>query len=333
MHAKPADMTSPRFIVPFLLSTKGLNAPAAASLWRDFWTRAFAKVAVETPINRPLVADARVLTLPGIVLAALGMSDVTITRSRADAADANKAFVLVICMEGSLLVRADERAVKLGPREATVLACGEPSQLQVPNPAKLLLVLAPASVFEPLLMDMDGILGGFIEARSPALELLINYLTLLQSDMALENPALRAKVVAHLYDLVAFAVSTGRDVMARGRGKGAAAAKFRTIKADVLEALSQRDLSAEMIAQKRGLSPRYIRRLFEKDGQTFTEFVMEQRLLKAHALLTDPSEVTRPISAIAQGCGFAGVSYFNRVFRKRYGITPTVAREGRLKLS
>lgn len=322
-------MTSPRVIVPELLSTKGLNAPEASALWRDFWTRTFAKVEVETPINRLLVADARVMSLPGIVLAALSMTDVTISRSRAELDDNSKGFLLVICTRGSLLVRAGDRTVKLDRHDATAIACGEPSLTQVLEPANALLVLVPASVFEPLLIDMDGIVGGFISAQSPALQLLINYLTLLNTDTQLENLALRAKVVSHLYELVAFAVSTGRDVMARGRGKGAAAAKFRTIKADVLEALSQHDLSADAIAAKRGLSPRYIRRLFEKDGQTFTEFVMEQRLLKAHAMLTDSSEDERAISAIAKICGFSGVSYFNRIFRRRYGVTPTQAREGR----
>jgi AraC-like DNA-binding protein len=35
----------------------------------------------------------------------------------------------------------------------------------------------------------------------------------------------------------------------------------------------------------------------------------------------------RPISAIAYDVGFRDLSYFNRTFRRRYGTTPTDARQ------
>ena len=51
--------------------------------------------------------------------------------------------------------------------------------------------------------------------------------------------------------------------------------------------------------------------------------LLELRLRKAADLLAHPGE---RISDIAFACGFNDLSYFNRCFRRRFGLTPTAAR-------
>jgi len=50
----------------------------------------------------------------------------------------------------------------------------------------------------------------------------------------------------------------------------------------------------------------------------------ELRLTKAAELLVHEAE--RRISDIAFDCGFNDLSYFNRCFRRRFGLTPSAAR-------
>jgi AraC-like DNA-binding protein len=52
--------------------------------------------------------------------------------------------------------------------------------------------------------------------------------------------------------------------------------------------------------------------------------LLELRLRKAADLLARASEWR--ISDIAFDCGFNDLSYFNRCFRRRFGLTPTAAR-------
>ena len=52
--------------------------------------------------------------------------------------------------------------------------------------------------------------------------------------------------------------------------------------------------------------------------------LLELRLRKAAQLLARPAG--RRISDIAFDCGFNDLSYFNRCFRRRFGLTPTAAR-------
>jgi two-component system response regulator YesN len=69
---------------------------------------------------------------------------------------------------------------------------------------------------------------------------------------------------------------------------------------------------------------RYIGRLFKKEtGVAFNEYCMQMRLKKAEALLVDSNE---KVIDIAMECGFDNISYFNRVFQKKHGISPKAYR-------
>ena len=70
-----------------------------------------------------------------------------------------------------------------------------------------------------------------------------------------------------------------------------------------------------------GLSPRSLQFAFERAGTSYSDFLLNQRLDKALALLTSNPQMR--IIDIALASGFADVSYFNRRFRIRFGETPS----------
>jgi AraC-like DNA-binding protein len=55
----------------------------------------------------------------------------------------------------------------------------------------------------------------------------------------------------------------------------------------------------------------------------FTDYVLAQRLAFAHRLLSDPRRDGLKISTIAFDAGFGDLSYFNRTFRRHYGMAPS----------
>jgi AraC-like DNA-binding protein len=63
--------------------------------------------------------------------------------------------------------------------------------------------------------------------------------------------------------------------------------------------------------------------LFESDGTTFSRFLLDQRLARAHRMLSNPVLAERTISTIAYEAGFGDLSHFNRAFRRRYGAAPS----------
>jgi AraC-like DNA-binding protein len=111
-------------------------------------------------------------------------------------------------------------------------------------------------------------------------------------------------------------------------GRGVRAARLRAVKTDILAHLTDRALSLDRVAARHGISSVYVRKLFADDNGTFTDFVLDGRLSRAHRLLGDPRCDGRTISDIAFDCGFGDLSHFNRAFRRRYGMTPSDARAG-----
>jgi len=103
-------------------------------------------------------------------------------------------------------------------------------------------------------------------------------------------------------------------------------ARLRAVKADILANIAQPGLTINAVARRQGISSVYVRKLFEHDGTTFTEFILTRRLARVHRMLGDPRFSGGTISTIAFDAGFGDLSYFNRVFRRRYGATPSDVR-------
>lgn len=55
-------------------------------------------------------------------------------------------------------------------------------------------------------------------------------------------------------------------------------------------------------------------------GTSIYKFVQEKRFEKAHLLLT---ETEKPVSAVAQECGFVSAAHFSRSFKKKFGYRPS----------
>jgi len=95
-----------------------------------------------------------------------------------------------------------------------------------------------------------------------------------------------------------------------------------SLKADIEVNLSQPSLSLEQLATTHGVTTRYFQKLFEAEGRTFSDYLLERRLERAFQMLRDGNRTERAVSAIAFDVGFGDLSYFNRTFKKRFGATP-----------
>jgi AraC-like DNA-binding protein len=159
---------------------------------------------------------------------------------------------------------------------------------------------------------------------SPHLRLLASYIELIRAEGPASDPVLSRRVSDHLIDLLALALEPTKDALVKA-SSAVRNARLAAIRADILTNLSQVRLSAKTLARRHGLTDRYIHLLFEETGETFGQFVLEERLKRAFHLLADPSCGKR-ITDIASDVGFGDLSTFNRAFRRRFGDTPSGTR-------
>jgi AraC-like DNA-binding protein len=80
-------------------------------------------------------------------------------------------------------------------------------------------------------------------------------------------------------------------------------------------------LSGSSLAEKLGISQRYLQRLLETTGKTFTEHVNELRLDRAFLLLVTMGANKR-VSDIALDVGYSDLTTFYAHFKSRFGDTP-----------
>lgn len=85
-------------------------------------------------------------------------------------------------------------------------------------------------------------------------------------------------------------------------------------------------VSLEYLAARVYITPSYLSYIFKQDtGQNLLKYITDLRMDKARGMMADAS---LKISQIARNCGYDNPSYFNKLFKNYYGITPRQYREG-----
>jgi len=108
--------------------------------------------------------------------------------------------------------------------------------------------------------------------------------------------------------------------------RGVKAAKLQAILAEVAQRFGDPNVDLNNVAGALGMSRRYVQKLLEETGKSFTEHLAACRLERAFAMLTDPHHLHLAIIDIAFAVGFGDVSHFNRSFRRHFGETPSGVR-------
>jgi AraC-like DNA-binding protein len=89
----------------------------------------------------------------------------------------------------------------------------------------------------------------------------------------------------------------------------------------VLREMQDRSISVRELAERVSLSPCHFCKVFKKQtGLTFTEYRARLRIERAQTLLENPHV---RISEAAFEAGFDSIQYFNRVFRRMVGCSPS----------
>lgn len=236
--------------------------------------------------------------------------------------------IFLLAPTSPYLVAQRGREVELAAGEATVLSGREAACVTNLTAADRRLGLGVArAALAPMLRDLDALLVRRLPAKAEPLRLLRSYVELIQIQRsALATLDLQRATASHICDLVALALGATRDAAEVAAKRGLAAARLQAIKADIHDQFDQPDLTLAMLARRHGITPRYIRLLFEREGSSFSAFLRQCRLAHAHRLLTRASSADMRISDIAYGVGFSDLSNFNRAFRKLYDASPSDVR-------
>jgi AraC-like DNA-binding protein len=324
MAAQSDEMRVLRF------STDALPERDRLPIMREVHGRLTAKVDIEPAPGVPLHYRVIARVLPGLTVSMFSESAVTIRRTRELLADGNDDVVFAV--PPTFANRLSQLGRELSPiGDAVLLSSADVMRIDVASGCQGPLVTLSRRRLAPLVPRLEDAFMRPVPRDIEALQLLTRYVCLFDDQQSLATPELRSLVVNHIYDLVALALGPTRDAAEVANGRGVRAARLHAIKTEILDSLNRHEFSLAGLATRHRISPRHVQMLFESDGTTFSRFLLDQRLARAHHMLSNPLLAERTISTIAYEAGFGDLSHFNRAFRRRYGETPSDVRARSLR--
>jgi AraC-like DNA-binding protein len=299
-------------------SIDGFPERERSSALREFLGRKLSRVECE-PLSDELQFDVTARCVGGIHLVAVNHSLMNLSRTRELLADGDDSLILSI---GGSVCRGSQfgRDFVWEPGDAGLLYNGD--LITVTCGGKTLLLKLAYQQLRPLLADFDSAVTRSAQADTSAVRFLRSYIGLF-GELPAATPELQHCFVTHVYDLVATALGATREIAEQARGRGVRAARLHAVKSDILAHLADHTLSISTVAARQGISPVYIRKLFEDEALSFSTFVLENRLAAVRRMLSDARFRDQTIGAIAFDAGFGDLSYFNRAFRRRFGASPS----------
>jgi len=143
-------------------------------------------------------------------------------------------------------------------------------------------------------------------------------------DLAVDDGPLLERTVL---DMLVLAVgASGRSVNLAPSGR--AAATLVAAREEIERRLESPSLTITSLCRALGISRTTLHRLFEAEGGA-QAYIRARRLEAARRRLAEPDNA-EPIYALAERLGFSDAAHLSRLFRARYGMTPSDYRASRI---
>lgn len=303
-------------------ATDLLPEQSRLAAWREEFGRAIVHVEIEPLTDEPIEAEATLGQVLDLRWMTFRGSAMRFDRTRQMAASGGDHIGLIINRDSGSPVSHCNRELTLENGDALACFTDEPGTIAGRGHAGLLL---PRNLISSRVKNLGRAAGARIACDSDALRLLKGYLTALPTVLTMPSAQLQRLVVDHICELAALAIDPGRPADESSIST-TAAARLELAMAYLRKHYDFPGLTISTVASDQNISPRYLQRLIETTGSTFSEHLNELRLQRAFALLSDSRYLRKQIGEIALRSGFSDVSYFNRMFRRRFGEKPSNVR-------
>jgi AraC-like DNA-binding protein len=262
---------------------------------------------------------------------ALGISLITSTpadyiRTPQLVRDGDDGLIVILCQQdgGAQSQRGVDLRLQAG--EGVVCDNSKRGALHATAEGSFWALKIPRSSLTNLLPRFDRFAGATLDRDLEATRLLFGYLSVSQKMGVSASSEAISLHGRHIIDLVALALGPQGEHREIVEERGARAARRIAVLQAMSKLLDDPGLSPAKVAARLAITPRYVHLVLEDTGQSFNEHLLERRLERVTEALSDSRQCHRTITDIAFAAGFSNLSHFNRVFRRRYGATPSEVR-------
>jgi AraC-like DNA-binding protein len=239
-------------------------------------------------------------------------------------------YKLSLQLEGSSVLAQDGRDAALGPGDLTLYDTTRPYGLRFDAPFRMIVVMfrrsllrvPEASVRQMTAQRIGGdhglgmLIGPFLSglARQP--------------DRCADKAGIN--LADAVLDMLAAALADELGNSATPLPGPRQVALLSRIKSHIEERLADPDLDSVSIAAAHHISARYLRKLFEAEGDSVGRWIRSRRLEHCRHDLTRPDLADHPVSAVAARWCLTDPAHFSRLFKATYGQSPREYRRAAL---
>jgi AraC-like DNA-binding protein len=306
---------------PFSFSAEGVADRDRLTVCRAQLSGLLSLLDLEPIANIPLEVRTLSCALPGASLASCFLKCARACRRQSHCRDDGSDDIMLLRpVGGTVTVEQNGRCLRVAAGDAIVISTSRPWEWELRDTERLDCLRVPRLVATSAPTDLVELLPFMISRDTPAFQLLAHYGgALLQGSLPLGTADTQRMAAHHLQDLL--------SLLLKAENQNGGLSRLDAMKLHIVRNLRHSTLCVEDVAHRHGISARTLQKMFEGEGTTFSEFVLSARLAAAlKDMLSDGPQ--RKISEIAFEAGFGDLSYFNRTFRQRYGMTPSRARAG-----
>jgi AraC-like DNA-binding protein len=288
--------------------------------WREQYARRYLRVDFE-PLPGPAFRASVKPILPELRIVRAALSPGLLFRDEDLLRDEDDRIGFVVAQSGKLTARHLGREVQLAPGDATMMLMSATGGVWWRESSVLFDMLIPPTEWEARGARFEDVLMQRLWGKSDFMQLLRSYIRSLERSGLTTFGDNHTIVRRHVIDLVVLTASRHGSV-GESTLSAVVAAHTHTIFDYLATHFSDPELSLSKVARRLQISTRYLQRMLEISGTTFTAHVTELRLNHAFALLTAQGKSDVRICDVALQAGFSDISHFNRLFRSRFGDTP-----------
>lgn len=254
------------------------------------------------------------VTGPDTSILRITASPCRIERDPETAHDASNAVIVNFVVAGQLAVEQDSRTAVVEPGDGVLCVADRRYVLQARHAHEIIKLRLPRTA-----LHQAGDVHRFTASRFSNMRggsLLYALAHRMSQETALADPlglATATSAFVHLLETVLVLTDHGAPV---DTGVGALA----RAKAFVESRLDDHNLDPRYVGAALRLSPRYLNKLFAREGTSLGRYIWARRLHHAAHTLTHSRG---SITAIAIESGFKSMSHFSHAFRERFGLSPT----------
>jgi AraC-like DNA-binding protein len=295
--------------------------------WQDAVRQAFVPVSLTRHRDGPFASAVTARTVGPLAVSTISSQAQSVERSAEQArrGDGGVYFLNLPLTEGSSASQAG-RTARLSSGDFVLVDSSRPFQLDFKREFRQISVAVPHDCLSPLLaapseatalrVPGDRGVGAVVAAALRGLA---------ASNSPIDHRTARA-LTDHVAGLIALAVGNAQPrVRSRGR-----ALLLQAALDEIERSLGDHALAPVVVADRIGVSVRYLHRLFEDRGRSFSRSVLDRRLERCERDLTDPARAHWTVADIAGRHGLGDPSYVARAFKARYGVSPREHRRAAL---